>query len=60
MPTQNPSHDVSDTLLAGGLLTAPAWAVWLAEINEILTTISLVAGLVLAGLRIWHYIRRRR
>ena len=60
MPPSPPTHHVSDTLLAGGRVAAPAWATWLTEINEILTTLSLIVGLTFAFLRLWYFLRDRR
>jgi len=48
-----------DSLLAGGLISAPAWAPWLAQLNELLTTLSLVLGLALASARLWSFLRER-
>ena len=60
MPASQSSHDIPDTLLAGGLMAAPAWASWLSEVNQILTTLSLVVGLAFAFLRLWFFLRDRR
>jgi uncharacterized protein involved in cysteine biosynthesis len=59
MPASDPSHNLSDTLLAGGLVAAPAWANWLSEVNQILTTLSLIVGLTFAFLRLWYFLRDR-
>jgi hypothetical protein len=48
-----------DTLIAGGLITSPAWASWLGNVNEILTTLSLLVGLGLGAARIWRACRGR-
>lgn len=50
---------VQDTVLAGGLVSAPAWASWLGEVNEILTTLSLAIGLVLGAARLWFFLSER-
>ena len=42
-----------DVTLAGGLLTSPVWASWLAEINHMLTTITLVIGILIGLVRLW-------
>jgi len=52
-------HQAQDSLLAGGLISAPAWAPWLAQLNELLTTLSLVLGLALASARLWSFLRER-
>jgi hypothetical protein len=49
-----------DVVLAGGLIASPAWAGWLAEINEVLTTFSLVVGLALGAFRLWSALKNRR
>jgi hypothetical protein len=59
MSASTPSHHLSDTLLAGGLVAAPAWATWLSEVNQILTTLSLIVGLTFAFLRLWFFLRDR-
>lgn len=57
------SNDLSpqsqDVLVAGGLITSPAWASWLDNINEVLTTATLLIGLVLGVIRLWLFIERR-
>jgi hypothetical protein len=42
-----------DVTLAGGLLSSPVWASWLAEINEMLTAITLVIGILIGLVRLW-------
>jgi hypothetical protein len=59
MPASNPSHDISDALLASSLVAAPAWANWLSEVNQILTTLSLIVGLAFGFLRLWYFLRDR-
>ena len=54
------TQQAQDSLLAGGLISAPAWAPWLAQLNELLTTLSLVLGLALASARLWSFLRERR
>ncbi len=60
MPPPNSSHDVSDAILAGGLVLAPAWATWLTELNALLTTASLIVGLAFGLVRLWVTLRDRR
>jgi uncharacterized protein involved in cysteine biosynthesis len=50
---------MADGVLAAGLVTAPAWVPWLGDLNQILTTISLVVGLALAIARLTAFLRRR-
>jgi hypothetical protein len=54
------TQQAQETLLAGGLISAPAWAPWLTRVNELLTTLSLVLGLALASARLWAFLRDRR
>jgi hypothetical protein len=51
---------LQDSVLAGSLVTAPAWAAWLSELNQMLTTMTLVVGLVLGGARLWFLVADRR
>jgi hypothetical protein len=55
-----PSHNVSDTVLTGGLVTSPAWASWLGDFNQFLTTATLLVGLVLGLGRLWQFLRGKR
>ena len=48
-----------DVFIAGGLITSPAWASWLAQFNTVLTTITLLLGLVLGATRLWQAHRKR-
>jgi hypothetical protein len=56
----DPSQGVSDALLAGGLVAAPAWAAPLSEFNALLTTLSLVLGLMIGAVRLWRLWRDRQ
>lgn len=49
-----------DSLIASGLITAPAWAAWLSEINQVLTTASLGVGLILGAARVWLVLSQLR
>ncbi len=59
MPHTSSSNDIPDALLAGYLVLSPAWASWLTEVNEMLTTLSLVIGIGLAAVRLWLVFRKR-
>jgi hypothetical protein len=48
-----------DAVIAGGLIASPAWASWLGELNEVLTTFSLLLGLALGATRLWRAYSRR-
>ncbi|HKJ60564.1 MAG TPA: hypothetical protein VKA94_01020 [Hyphomicrobiales bacterium] len=60
MPHNTPSHDASNTLLACCLVLSPAWASRLSDINELLTTVSLMIGIGFALVRIWLFLSKRR
>ena len=49
----HPSETVQDSVIASGLITAPAWGAWLAQLNGFLTTISLIIGLLIGLHRLW-------
>ena len=54
MNTTPPSKNIEDTLLASGLITAPAWGAWLSQLNTILTTVSLAIGVAIGLYRLWR------
>jgi hypothetical protein len=58
MPQNSQSNDTSDTLLAGYLVLSPAWASWLNDVNELLTTVSLIIGIGFALVRLWFFLSR--
>jgi len=61
MPLQSdPSNGFSDAVLAGSLMAAPAWAASLSELNQVLTTVSLIVGLLIGTVRLWRIWRDRR
>jgi hypothetical protein len=49
-----------DTVLASSLVASPAWASWLGEVNQLLTTATLIIGVVLGSARLWNFIAERR
>lgn len=51
---------LSDAILAGGLVSAPAWAASLGEVNIYLTTLSLIVGLLIGVVRLWRLCRDRQ
>jgi hypothetical protein len=55
MQSDTNTQNVSDTLLAGSLVSAPAWASWLTQLNALLTTATLFVGLVLGLIRLWRF-----
>lgn len=54
------SNQVHDGLIAGGLIASPAWAAWLSQMNDFLTTATLFVGLLLGIGRLWLFVKRRR
>lgn len=60
MTNTNDPYTIPDTILAGGLMTAPAWGAWLAQLNQLLTTATLLVGLVLGCGRLWSFWRAHR
>ncbi len=56
--SRNDFPAMPDGLIASGLVTAPAWATWLNEINQVLTTASLGIGLLLGAARLWLLLRQ--
>ena len=50
---------LTDSVLATGLVTSPAWATWLGNLNQMLTTATLIVGLVLGLGRLWQFLRNR-
>ncbi|MBC8050876.1 MAG: hypothetical protein H7X92_12145 [Chitinophagales bacterium] len=51
---------MGDGAIATSLISAPAWAPWLNEVNQLLTTASLGVGLVLGAGRLWLFVRERQ
>jgi hypothetical protein len=51
---------VRDAMLASGLVSSPAWASWLGEVNQLLTTATLIIGLLLGSARLWAFLADRR
>jgi hypothetical protein len=61
MPPENePSPDLPDTVIAGSLVAAPAWGPLLSQVNQLLTTATLIVGLILGCGRLWLFLRDRR
>jgi hypothetical protein len=60
MQSHTNSQNASDALLTGCLVSAPAWASWLAQLNQLLTTGTLAVGLVIGLVRLWRFWRDRR
>jgi hypothetical protein len=55
IPKQPVTNGAADVTLAGSLLSSPVWASWLADFNELLTTLTLVIGVVLGIYRLWAF-----
>jgi hypothetical protein len=52
-------NEATDAAVATALIAAPAWVPALSEINEVLTTVTLLLGVVLGVGRLWLFVRRR-
>jgi hypothetical protein len=50
---------VTDGVLATGMVTAPAWAPWLGDLNQVLATATLFVGLMLGIGRLVQFLRER-
>jgi hypothetical protein len=48
-----------DSVVAGGLIAASAWGPWLAELNQVLSALSLAIGVLLGSARLWMLFRGR-
>lgn len=59
MPHRN-DDTAQDSLIASSLVLAPAWAPWLEQLNQLLTTLSLGVGLALGAGRLWLFMRDRK
>ena len=53
-------NTTQDNLLVGGLVTSPAWAPWLSTFNEILTTVTLILGLIIGVLKLLSVISKMK
>lgn len=56
----DPARAITDSVIVGGLVTSPAWASWLGDLNQVLTTATLVVGLALGIGRLVMSFRRRQ
>jgi hypothetical protein len=54
------SQNISDAILTGGLVAAPAWTGWLDQANKLLTSLTLIVGLILGLTRLWAFWREWR
>lgn len=54
----NQTDKLQDSVIASGLITAPAWSVWLSEVNGFLTTVSLLIGVAIGLHRLWRIIKK--
>lgn len=50
---------VTDGVLATGMVASPAWAMWLGDVNQVLTTATLIVGLALGLGRLVQFMRRK-
>lgn len=51
------SSEKIDTAVATVLLASPAWAFWLGDFNELLTSLTLLCGAVLGMGRLWLFLK---
>ena len=51
---------LTDTVVATGLVASPAWAPWLGDLNQLLTTATLFIGLALGLGRLVLFLRKRQ
>lgn len=58
--THQTKDSVQDYILAGSLISAPAWMPSIAQINEYIPLASFIVGLVVAGVRIWSDLKRAK
>lgn len=45
-------------IVAAGMLTSPVWVPWLEGFNQLLTTISLLGGLIWLGIQMYHFFNK--
>jgi hypothetical protein len=51
---------VTDGVLATGMVASPAWAMWLGDVNQVLTTATLIVGLALGLGRLVQFLQNRK
>ena len=51
---------VTESALVLGMVAAPAWAPWLGDLNQLLTTLTLVVGLALGVGRQISFLKDRK
>lgn len=51
---------ITDGAIVTGMVTSPAWASWLGDLNQVLTTLTLIVGLVLGVARLVTFLREKR
>lgn len=54
------SSEKTDSFIAAALITSPAWAKWLGELNTILTSFTLLCGAILGAGRLCLFVKRWR
>lgn len=52
------SETLQDSVIASSLITAPAWGLWLSEVNGLLTTVTLLIGIAIGLHRLWKIVQR--
>jgi hypothetical protein len=53
MPHKYSINGAGDVTLAGSLISSPVWASFLTDFNELLTTLTLIIGVILGIARLW-------
>ena len=49
-----------DNVIAATLVASPWWAPYLAQFNELLTTISLLAGIIWIAIQMRNYFKNKK
>ena len=60
MTHNNDSQNISDAILSGSLIATPALVGLIDQLNQLLTSLTLIVGLVLGLARLWALWRDRR
>ncbi|MEM7619818.1 MAG: hypothetical protein AAF228_05055 [Pseudomonadota bacterium] len=52
------TNTTKDGVVAGSLITAPAWAPLLSTFNDLLTMVTLIIGLIIGLIRLWALVKK--
>lgn len=50
---------VTDGAIITAAVTSPGWAAWLGDVNAVLTTLTLIVGLVFGVVRLFAFVQDR-